>query len=292
MGETFVALSGVPASLLGMWAAATVLVIGVISTRPLRRRLRYEVWHRLHSLLYVALGLAFVHQLEETTTFTSPAFATAYLDSVALRVRRPADGPSRHAAVAYRRARRDPRAILCLASPRASYAVGACGGGRYGSRALSDRRHARQLTQIHSHPTVLNIRTNSCWISRSAISRVSTRRRTAPRTRQGVREEETHAASHSRRPDRLRDRAPPVGSASTRSVPTGSIVRARRPDGCNTEVARRGCRRDGRHLKRRRLADRRSPRRARRYREREGPRCLVLRKDPRLRSRVRSRAHG
>jgi hypothetical protein len=82
------------------------------------------------------------------------------------------------------------------------------GRGRYGSRALGDRRHARRLAQIHSHPTVLNIRTNSCWISRSAISRVSTRRRTAPRTRQGVREEETRAASHFRRPDRLRDQAP------------------------------------------------------------------------------------
>lgn len=58
------------------------------------------------------------------------------------------------------------------------------GGGRRGSRALSDRRHAYRLAQIHSHPTVLNIRSNSCWISRSAISRVSTRRRrTAPRTR-------------------------------------------------------------------------------------------------------------
>ncbi|MFC8241466.1 ferredoxin reductase family protein [Streptomyces chartreusis] len=78
MGKTFVALSGVPASLLGMLAAAIVVVIGVISTRGLRRRLQYEVWHGLHLLLYVALGLAFVHQLQETTTFTSSAFATAY----------------------------------------------------------------------------------------------------------------------------------------------------------------------------------------------------------------------
>ncbi|WP_210588841.1 ferric reductase-like transmembrane domain-containing protein [Streptomyces sp. GESEQ-35] len=78
MGKTFVALSGVVASLLGMWAAAVIVVIAVISTRPLRRRLRYEVWHGLHLLLYVALGLAFVHQLEETTTFTSSAFAEAY----------------------------------------------------------------------------------------------------------------------------------------------------------------------------------------------------------------------
>ncbi|GGX18519.1 oxidoreductase [Streptomyces malachitofuscus] len=78
MGKTFVALSGVPASLLGMLAAAVIAVIAVVSTRPLRRRLRYEVWHGLHLLLYVALGLAFVHQLQETTTFTSSAFATAY----------------------------------------------------------------------------------------------------------------------------------------------------------------------------------------------------------------------
>ncbi|MBC7271283.1 MAG: ferredoxin reductase family protein [Streptomyces sp.] len=78
MVKTFVALSGVPASLLGMLAAAVIVVIGVISTRPLRRRLRYEVWHGLHLLLYVALGLSFVHQLQETTTFTSSAFATAY----------------------------------------------------------------------------------------------------------------------------------------------------------------------------------------------------------------------
>ncbi|MFE9097279.1 ferric reductase-like transmembrane domain-containing protein [Streptomyces sp. NPDC007264] len=78
MGKTFVALSGVPASLLGMLAAAVIVVIAVFSTRPLRRRLRYEVWHGLHLLLYVALGLSFVHQLQETTTFTSSAFATAY----------------------------------------------------------------------------------------------------------------------------------------------------------------------------------------------------------------------
>ncbi|MFJ2478523.1 ferric reductase-like transmembrane domain-containing protein [Streptomyces sp. NPDC087659] len=77
-GKTFAALSGVPASLLGMLAAAVIVMIAVISIRSLRRRLRYEVWHGLHLLLYVALGLAFVHQLWETTTFTSSPFATVY----------------------------------------------------------------------------------------------------------------------------------------------------------------------------------------------------------------------
>ncbi|MEV6238465.1 ferredoxin reductase family protein [Lentzea sp. NPDC051838] len=78
MGKTFLALAGVPASLLGMLAATTIVVIGVVSTRYVRRRLRYETWHGLHLLLYLALGLAFTHQLLETTTFASSVFAMAY----------------------------------------------------------------------------------------------------------------------------------------------------------------------------------------------------------------------
>ncbi|GAB2934165.1 ferredoxin reductase family protein [Streptomyces heilongjiangensis] len=78
MAKTFFALAGVPASLLGMLAAAIVVVIAAVSARQVRRRLRYETWHGLHLLLYVALGLAFVHQLQETTTFSSSAFATFY----------------------------------------------------------------------------------------------------------------------------------------------------------------------------------------------------------------------
>ncbi|MEV5104613.1 ferric reductase-like transmembrane domain-containing protein [Streptomyces massasporeus] len=78
MLKTFFALAGVPASLLGMLAAALVVVVASVSARKVRRRLRYETWHGVHLLLYVALGLAFVHQLQETTTFTSSAFARAY----------------------------------------------------------------------------------------------------------------------------------------------------------------------------------------------------------------------
>ena len=78
MTKTFSALAGVPASLLGMCAAAIVVVVAAVSAQYVRRRLPYEVWHGLHLLLYVALGLAFVHQLQETTTFTSSAFAELY----------------------------------------------------------------------------------------------------------------------------------------------------------------------------------------------------------------------
>jgi predicted ferric reductase len=78
MVKTFFALAGVPASLLGMLAALIVVVVGVVSTRTVRRQLRYETWHGVHLALYLALGLAFVHQLLETTTFTSSAFARVY----------------------------------------------------------------------------------------------------------------------------------------------------------------------------------------------------------------------
>ncbi|MEV6379425.1 ferredoxin reductase family protein [Streptomyces sp. NPDC051773] len=78
MAKTFFALAGVPASLLGMLAAAVVVVVAAVSVRAVRRRLRYETWHGLHLLLYLALGLAFVHQLLETTTFGSSAFAWTY----------------------------------------------------------------------------------------------------------------------------------------------------------------------------------------------------------------------
>jgi predicted ferric reductase len=78
MGKTFLALAGVPASLLGMLAAAIIVVIGAVSMKFVRRKLRYETWHALHMLLYLTLGLAFVHQLLETTTFRSSVFATVY----------------------------------------------------------------------------------------------------------------------------------------------------------------------------------------------------------------------
>ncbi|WP_443050521.1 ferredoxin reductase family protein [Streptomyces sp. NBC_00286] len=78
MTKTFFALAGVPASLFGMLAAAIVVVVAAVSARQVRRRLRYETWHGVHLLLYVALGLAFVHQLQEPTTFKTSAFATTY----------------------------------------------------------------------------------------------------------------------------------------------------------------------------------------------------------------------
>ena len=78
MTKTFFALAGVTASLLGIGAAAIIVVVAAVSARKVRRRLRYETWHGLHLLLYLALGLAFVHQLQETTTFSASTPAKIY----------------------------------------------------------------------------------------------------------------------------------------------------------------------------------------------------------------------
>ncbi|WP_438353708.1 ferric reductase-like transmembrane domain-containing protein [Microbacterium sp. CJ88] len=39
------------------------LVIGATSARAARRRMPYETWHALHTLTYVAIALAFAHEL-------------------------------------------------------------------------------------------------------------------------------------------------------------------------------------------------------------------------------------
>jgi predicted ferric reductase len=76
--DTFWSLAGVTASMLGMIAASIIVVVAVLSMRYVRRRLGYEVWHALHLLLYVAVGIGLAHQALEGTTFTQSAAAEVY----------------------------------------------------------------------------------------------------------------------------------------------------------------------------------------------------------------------
>ncbi|MFF1769556.1 ferric reductase-like transmembrane domain-containing protein [Streptomyces sp. NPDC058249] len=59
-------------------ALTLILVIGAVSARFARRRLAYETWHFIHLYAYVAVVLAFTHQVAAGTTFTSSSAATAY----------------------------------------------------------------------------------------------------------------------------------------------------------------------------------------------------------------------
>ncbi|MGW6925312.1 ferredoxin reductase family protein [Streptomyces sp. NPDC054950] len=59
-------------------AMVLILVIGGVSGRWARRRLAYETWHFIHLYTYVAVVLAFTHQVAVGTTFTASSAATAY----------------------------------------------------------------------------------------------------------------------------------------------------------------------------------------------------------------------
>ncbi|MEU6347725.1 ferredoxin reductase family protein [Streptomyces sp. NPDC047072] len=55
-----------------------ILLVGAVSARYARRRLAYETWHFIHLYTYVAVVLAFTHQVAVGTTFASSSVATAY----------------------------------------------------------------------------------------------------------------------------------------------------------------------------------------------------------------------
>jgi predicted ferric reductase len=58
--------------------AGLVLLIGVVVTSVLRRRLRYETWYFIHLYAYLAIALGFSHQLATGTEFVGDSLARAY----------------------------------------------------------------------------------------------------------------------------------------------------------------------------------------------------------------------
>ncbi|GAA5037709.1 ferredoxin reductase family protein [Actinopolymorpha pittospori] len=61
-----------------LWAtigAALLVVVGVVSARAVRRRVRYETWYFLHLLTYAAIASAFLHQIETGAQFVTNATA-------------------------------------------------------------------------------------------------------------------------------------------------------------------------------------------------------------------------
>lgn len=59
-------------------ALVLIIAVGAVSARFARRRLAYETWHFIHLYTYLAVVLAFSHQVAVGTTFTSSPAATAY----------------------------------------------------------------------------------------------------------------------------------------------------------------------------------------------------------------------
>jgi len=71
-------LTGAVGTLVGLLAAAVVLVAVALSVRFVRRRLSYELWHAVHAGIYLAVVLVLVHQSIEGSTFRSSPVTTVY----------------------------------------------------------------------------------------------------------------------------------------------------------------------------------------------------------------------
>jgi predicted ferric reductase len=74
----FTGLSKQVPVLLGMTAAALVVVVAAVSVRIARRRMSYETWHAIHLVLYAVITLAIIHQLFEGSSFKTSIVAEVY----------------------------------------------------------------------------------------------------------------------------------------------------------------------------------------------------------------------
>jgi len=59
-------------------ATALLILVGLTSARRARRRLRYESWHAVHLLVYLAVLLGFLHQVSIGEDFTGSPVGTLY----------------------------------------------------------------------------------------------------------------------------------------------------------------------------------------------------------------------
>jgi predicted ferric reductase len=71
VSQTNALLMSYPDVMMATVAALLFVGIGIVSARAARRRLRYETWYYLHFYTYVAIALAFSHQLAVGAQFIS-----------------------------------------------------------------------------------------------------------------------------------------------------------------------------------------------------------------------------
>lgn len=78
MGEMWALLTTYPYVLMAGVATLLLIGVGVTSLRAIRRRLDWETWHFIHLYTYLAIALAFGHELATGTDFSSDHLAQAY----------------------------------------------------------------------------------------------------------------------------------------------------------------------------------------------------------------------
>src|SRR5262249_61678758 len=84
--ESATLLTQYPDVLMATVAGFLLLGIGIISMRAARRRVRYETWYFLHLYTYLAIALAFSHQLAVGAAFVSSLAARVWWSAMYLPV--------------------------------------------------------------------------------------------------------------------------------------------------------------------------------------------------------------
>ncbi|MEA2591369.1 MAG: hypothetical protein QOD62_1200, partial [Actinomycetota bacterium] len=78
--ETGTVLLSYPDVLAATFALGLLIMIGVVSARAARRRLRFETWYFIHLYTYLAIALSFAHQLATGNDFiANPANRTLWV---------------------------------------------------------------------------------------------------------------------------------------------------------------------------------------------------------------------
>ena len=77
-GEIGRLLTGYPGVITAVAALAILIAVTVTSARRLRRRLRYETWHFTHLYVYLAVALAYSHQIATGSDFVGNPTARVY----------------------------------------------------------------------------------------------------------------------------------------------------------------------------------------------------------------------
>ncbi len=78
VGEAIDLIAGYPYVLWAVVGFGLFLMVGLTSMSAARRRLSYETWYWLHVYTYLAIALAFLHQLFVGADFTHDPLAAAY----------------------------------------------------------------------------------------------------------------------------------------------------------------------------------------------------------------------
>jgi predicted ferric reductase len=86
LSETATLLTQYPDVLMATVAGSLLLGIGIVSMRAARQRVRYETWYFIHLYTYLAIALAFSHQLAVGAAFVSNLAARFWWSAMYLTV--------------------------------------------------------------------------------------------------------------------------------------------------------------------------------------------------------------